>query len=43
VIVIEVHGTRVVVQPADDEAPSKEGGDELSRPIDTVTLDPFDD
>ena len=43
VMVIEVHGTRVVVQPVEEETPSTEGGDELSRPIDWVGPDPFDD
>ena len=43
VIVIEVHGTRVVVQPVEDDAPPAEGGDELSRPIDSVGPDPFGD
>ena len=43
VMVIEVHGTQVVVQPVEDESPSAEGGDELSRPIDSVGPDPFGD
>ena len=43
VIVIEVHGTRVVVQPLDDDAPPAEGSDGLSRPIDSVGPDPFGD
>jgi membrane-bound ClpP family serine protease len=43
VMVIEVHGTQVVVQPVDDETPPIEGGDELSRPIDSVGPDPFGD
>ena len=43
VLVIEVHGTRVVVQPVEDEAPPVEGNDELSRPIDSVGPDPFGD
>ena len=43
VMVIEVRGTRVVVQPAEDETPPAEGDDELSRPIDSVGPDPFGD
>jgi membrane-bound serine protease (ClpP class) len=43
VMVIEVRGLRVVVQPVEDEAPSRGGDDELSRPIDSVVPDPFGD
>ena len=43
VMVIEVRGTQVVVQPVEDEPPPAEGGDELSRPIDSVGPDPFGD
>jgi len=43
VMVIEVHGTRVVVQPVEDEFPSVEGDNGLSQPIDSVGPDPFDD
>ena len=43
VMVIEVHGTRVVVQPVENEIPSVEGDNGLSQPIDSVGPDPFDD
>ncbi len=38
--VIDVHGNRVVVRPIDD---ASAGPDSLSRPIEAVGLDPFDD
>lgn len=41
--VMEVHGNRVVVRPVDGEAPSPAASDPLSRPIDTVGSDPFED
>ncbi|MFH1264777.1 MAG: NfeD family protein [Planctomycetota bacterium] len=43
--VIEVHGSRVVVRPVDEELPSLSDSDSdpLSRPIDTVGIDPFED
>lgn len=41
--VIEVHGNRVVVRPVDDGPPAETDPDVLSRPIDTVGLDPFED
>ncbi len=41
--VVEVHGNRVVVRPVDDESPSATDPDPLSRPIDTVGLDPFEE
>jgi len=41
--VIEVHGTHVVVRPVDVETPLEADADPLSRPIDTVGPDPFDD
>jgi len=37
--VVEVRGTRVVVRPDDDEPPSPEADDPLSRPISTLGLD----
>lgn len=40
--VIEVHGSRVVVRPLDEDEPSQDDPD-LSRPIDVVLLDPFDE
>jgi membrane-bound ClpP family serine protease len=42
--VVQVRGNRVVVRPvADDELPpARDAGDPLSRPIDTLGLDPFD-
>ena len=43
VVVTEVHGTQVVVQPAEDDSPPTDGSDELSRPIDSVGPDPFGD
>jgi membrane-bound ClpP family serine protease len=42
--VVEVRGTRVVVQPTDEyEAPPSHPDDPLSRPFDQLGLDPFDD
>jgi len=43
--VIEVRGTRVVVRPveAGEEKPPPASDDPLSRPIDTLGIDPFDD
>jgi len=41
--VIDVHGNRVVVRPVDDEPASPADADPLSRPIDAVGLDPFED
>ncbi len=44
VIVLDVHGTNVLVRPLeDDELTSSEEGDGLSQPIDSVAPDPFDD
>jgi membrane-bound ClpP family serine protease len=40
--VVEVRGTRVVVRPT-DEPPQARADDPLSRPIDSLGLDPFDD
>lgn len=37
--VVEVRGTRVVVRPDDDEPPTPEAEDPLSRPISTLGLD----
>ncbi len=44
VIVMEVHGTNVMVRPQEDDEtpPSKESGG-LSQPIDSIAPDPFDD
>jgi len=43
--VIEVRGTMVVVRPVDESAVDEQGpeGDMLSRPIETLGLEPFDD
>jgi len=41
--VMEVHGNRVVVRPVEGESSSPAAPDPLSRPIDTVGSDPFDD
>ena len=42
--ILEVRGNRVVVRPLDeDELPSEPGRDPLSRPIDSVGPDPFDE
>lgn len=44
VIVLEVHGTQVLVRPVDaDEMPSppQQGADRLSQPIDSIVPDPF--
>lgn len=37
--VVEVRGTRVVVRPADNEPPTEDAEDPLSRPISTLGLD----
>lgn len=42
--VVEVRGTRVVVRPVDEaELPRPSSDDALSRPIEEMGLDPFDD
>ncbi|OHB85555.1 MAG: hypothetical protein A2V98_20140 [Planctomycetes bacterium RBG_16_64_12] len=41
--VIKVQGNRVVVRPVDEELPPSTDSDPLSRPIDTLGLDPFED
>lgn len=41
--VIDVHGNRVVVRPVDDEPASSDDADPLSRPIDAVGPDPFEE
>ncbi len=43
IVVIAVHGTRVVVRPADEDTPPENEGDPLSRPIDSISADPFED
>ena len=39
--VVQVRGTELVVRPADDRPPPRPADDPLSRPIDTVAPDPF--
>jgi len=41
--VIEVRGTHVVVGPVEEGTPPSPSDDLLSRPIDTLGIDPFDD
>jgi membrane-bound ClpP family serine protease len=41
--VIQVRANRVLVRPAEDDAPSATAEDPLQRPIDSVTPDPFDE
>lgn len=41
--VIEVRGNRVVVRPVDADEPQPASDDPLSRPIDTLGIDPFGD
>lgn len=41
--VVEVRGSRVVVRPITDEAPSPSDPDPLARPIETVAPDPFEE
>ena len=41
--VVEVRGSRVVVRPAEGEVPDPGADDELSRPIESLGLDPFQD
>lgn len=41
--VLEVHGNRVVVRPVDEESTAEEDSDPLSRPIDSLGGDPFED
>lgn len=41
--VVEVRGKRVVVRPAGDDVPDPNAADELSRPIESLGLDPFQD
>jgi membrane-bound ClpP family serine protease len=43
--VIEVRGTRVIVRPVEhgEEQQPRSAEDPLSRPIDTLGIDPFDD
>jgi membrane-bound ClpP family serine protease len=41
--VVEVRGNRVVVRPVEGETITETPGDDLSRPIDSVGLDPFQD
>ncbi len=44
VIVLDVHGTNVLVRPLeDDEAPPSEEESGLSQPIDSIAPDPFND
>lgn len=44
VIVLDVHGTNVLVRPlADDEIPPSEEESGLSQPIDSIAPDPFND
>jgi membrane-bound ClpP family serine protease len=44
VIVLDVHGTNVLVRPLeDDEAPPSEENSGLSQPIDSIAPDPFND
>lgn len=41
--VVEVRGTRVVVQPTTDELSGADAADPLNQPIDALGLDPFED
>jgi len=41
--VIDVKGNRVLVRPIDEERPSEDAQDPLSRPIDSILQDPFDE
>jgi hypothetical protein len=41
--VIEVRGSRVVVRPVEEGETPPISDDVLSRPIDTLGIDPFDD
>ena len=41
--VVEVRGSRVVVRPVGDEAPALTDPDALSRPIEAVVPDPFEE
>jgi len=41
--VVEVRGNRVMVRLIDDESPSETDANPLSRPIDSLGLDPFDE
>jgi membrane-bound serine protease (ClpP class) len=41
--VIEVHGNRVLVRPADDEPPARAPGDVLSQPIESLGLEGFEE
>ena len=43
IVVLAVRGTRVVVRPADEDTPPENEGDPLSRPIDSISADPFED
>ena len=41
--VVDVRGSRVVVRPAGDQTPDPNAADDLSRPIESLGLDPFQD
>ena len=41
--VIDVHGNRVVVRPVDEDHSTQTESDSLSRPFDSIGLDPFED
>ncbi|HWB00952.1 MAG TPA: NfeD family protein [Pirellulales bacterium] len=41
--IVEVRGSRVVVRPTDDVISPIEAGDPLSRPIESLGLDPFNE
>ena len=41
--VLDVHGNRVVVRPVDEDATAQEDSDPLSRPIDSLGGDPFEE
>ncbi|REJ64544.1 MAG: hypothetical protein DWQ31_21710 [Planctomycetota bacterium] len=41
--VVDIQNNRLVVRPSDQEVPPPKSDDLLSRPIDVVGLDPFDD
>ena len=41
--VLDVHGNRVVVRPVEEESGGGEDADPLSRPVDSVGSDPFEE
>lgn len=41
--VVEVRGTRIVVQPSESAPPPRDPDDPLAQPIDRLGLDPFED